>query len=127
MAQILCYDVLEQIFTHLPWNDQINNSHIINRKPSQFSIAYKKLKDKNFNPLTQQKSLFTKALYTGNLDICTDALVHLYYKSLDSKNSVDFLELRAQIYNDLKDHDKEQRIDRIWTMYRVWNENLPTN
>ena len=125
MTSTISYDALESIFTHLPWNDQLNNLAIINRKPSQFTIAFKKLKEKNFDPFIQQKGLVIKALQTGNLDICTDALVHLYYKALDHKNAVDFLELRAQVYNDLKNHDKEARVDRIWGMYKVWMQELP--
>lgn len=125
MTSTISYDALESIFTHLPWNDQLNNLAIINRKPSQFTIAFKKLKEKNFDPFIQQKDLIIKALQTGNLDICTDALVHLYYKALDHKNAVDFLELRAQVYNDLKNHDKEARVDRIWGMYKVWMQELP--
>lgn len=119
----LCNDVIGKIFENLQWNDEINVSHIIDKKPSQFRIAYKKLADKNFDPHKQQKSLFIRALQTGNIDICTDAMIQIYLETLDCRN-MDYSEIRQQIYNDLKNHDKESRIDRVWMLKKVWNESL---
>ena len=97
-------DTLEIIFNHLDWPDIINNSMLINRQPTQYHIAKKKLKYKSFHPYEMKNKLYLNAIDTGSIDLCVEAILRMYLEMLDCS----FLDLdisRRLIYENLRIHD----------------------
>lgn len=97
-------DTLEIIFNHLDWPDIMNNSMLINRQPTQYHIAKKKLKYKSFDPYEMKNKLYLNAIQTGSIDLCVEAILRMYLEMLDCS----FLDLdisRRLIYENLRRND----------------------
>lgn len=97
-------DTLEIIFNHLDWPDIMNNSMLINRQPTQYHIAKKKLKYKSFDPYEMKNKLYLNAINTGSIDLCVEAILRMYLEMLDCS----FLDLdisRRLIYENLRRND----------------------
>lgn len=101
---IMDNDMLEIIFNHLDWPDIMINSMLINRQPTQYHIAKKKLKYKSFDPYEMKNKLYLNAIQTGSIDLCVEAILRMYLEMLDCS----FLDLdisRRLIYENLQRHD----------------------
>lgn len=101
---IMDNDMLEIIFNHLDWPDIMINSMLINRQPTQYHIAKKKLKYKSFDPYEMKNKLYLNAINTGSIDLCVEAILRMYLEMLDCS----FLDLdisRRLIYENLRRND----------------------
>lgn len=101
---IMDNDILEIIFNYLDWPDIMINSMLINRQPTQYHIAKKKLKYKSFDPYEMKNKLYLNAINTGSIDLCVEAILRMYLEMLDCS----FLDLdisRRLIYENLRSHD----------------------
>lgn len=128
------YDVIEKIFTYLDWDDQLRSSHIIHKKPSQYTIAAKKLKAMNFDPCIQKSNLYKNAIKTGDPDLCTEALYNMYdeigvfechhrYPYQEQDRDV----VKNSIFTEMQKQDKSSRIQRILKAFRcleTWDYSL---
>lgn len=106
------FDVLGKIFDHLDWKDQLSFSHIIHRKPTQYSIALKRLQAIGFCPLKCRDNVYQHALNTGNLELCTEALYRMYNQIFDGTVE------RSFIRSDLLNKSRCSRIRRVLRAFR---------
>ena len=116
-------DVIELVFKNLNWRDQIRYSHLINLKYSQFDIALKKLQCIKFDPYLYKSRIYQHAMKTGDLHLCTEAIFRMYLEILDCK-TLNHQTTREQIFNDLKNRDKQYRISlvcRIFIRLQTWD------
>ena len=101
---IMDNDILEIIFNYLDWPDIMINSMLINRQPTQYHIAKKKLKYKSFHPYEMKNKLYLNAINTGSIDLCVEAILRMYMEILDCSH-FDIDITRKLIYENLRIHD----------------------
>ena len=126
------YDVIENIFDHLDWDDQIRLSHVIHKKPSQFSIALKKLKSIDFDPSMRQINIYNNALKTGDSYLCAEALyrMHVELGLFDCPHIYphnDHGRVRSSLHAELQQQSRCSRIQRVIKLYRclqTWDHGL---
>lgn len=115
-------DLVRVIFSHLPWDDKMRLMHLVNGEtPSQFETARAKLISIDFDPYSIRNNLYTHAINTGNVDLCTEALFRMYVEIFQGCLPIEPFDdeaCRKIIRDDMQSKNRQGRVGHVTNVFR---------
>lgn len=115
-------DIIRVIFSHLPWEDKMRLMHLLDGEiPRQFEIARAKLRSIDFDPHAIRRKIYSNAINTGSLDLCTEALYRMYFEIFQGCLPLEQFDddaCRKMIRDDLNSKDRKGRVSHVTNVFR---------